>query len=363
MTRDGELIKMDFLGKLNSFISILNGAQESINEKVILRSCDKFDLSSVQSPSDYHAATSSPEIMSAIEDTVKDWMKQIELVICESEQIRREADNIGPRAELDYWKKRTSKFNYLLDQFKDQRVKSALGILQTSKSKLIPKWRDLDGKITEYGNEARDNVKYLYTLEKFCDPLYNSDPVSMVADIPGLINAVRMIHSISRYYNTSERISSLFLKITNQMINTCKSYLSMNGTQSIWSQPQSKLIKKFQDCIKLNQEYQNCFQKTKEKVAQMPNERPFDFSEMYIFGKFDTFIRRCQRIIDIFENISIYSKLSESKIEGMDVFANKFTSLVANLKKRTYDFLDQRTEFDQDYAEFKSGIKDLHVFF
>jgi len=207
-------------------------------------------------------------------------IKQIELVISESEQIRREPDNIGPRAELDYWKKRTSKFNYLLDQFKDQRVKSALGILQVARSKLLVKWRDLDSKITEYGNEARDNVKYLYTLEKFCDPLYNSDPVSMIADIPGLINAVRMIHSISRYYNTSERISSIFLKITNQMINTCKAYISVNGTQTVWSQQQSKLIKKIQDCIKLNQEYQICFQKTKEKVASMPDEKPFDFSEM-----------------------------------------------------------------------------------
>jgi len=36
----------------------------------------------------------------------------------------------------------------------------------------------------------------------------------MLECIPGLINAVRMIHSISRYYNTSERMTSLFVKVS-----------------------------------------------------------------------------------------------------------------------------------------------------
>ena len=58
-------------------------------------------------------------------------------MLAESEQMRREADDIGPRAELDHWKKRMSKFNFLLDQIKGPDVKAVLGVLQAAKSKTI----------------------------------------------------------------------------------------------------------------------------------------------------------------------------------------------------------------------------------
>ena len=62
--------------------------------------------------------------------------------------------------------------------------------------------------------------------------------------------------------------------------------------------------------------FKACFHKTKAKLEKMPNERPFEFSEMYIFGKFDTFTRRLKKIIEIFDTVNLYAQLSVSKIEG-----------------------------------------------
>ncbi|XP_051632386.1 dynein axonemal heavy chain 5-like, partial [Manacus candei] len=185
--------------------------------------------------------------------------------------------------------------------------------------------------------------------------------VSMVDAIPGLINTIKMIQSISQYYNTSEKISSLFVKVTNQMITACKSYIANNDTTTIWNQPQERVMEKLQAAIRLKQEYQNCFRKIKENLEQNPAERQFDFSEIYIFGKFETFHRRLIKIIDIFNTMKTYSVLQESKIEGLEGMITKYESIVDNIKSKHYNFLDQRkTDFDQDYEEFCREINDLH---
>ncbi|XP_078108036.1 dynein axonemal heavy chain 5 isoform X2 [Sander vitreus] len=356
-----QAVKQDFISSLESFVSVLAGAQESLQEKVTLKECDTFDLRVLKGPSDYMAAANSTETTEKIEACMKVWIKQIEQVLAESDQLRKEADDLGPRAELDHWKKRMSRFNYLLDQLKSPDVKAVLGVLLMAKSKLIKSWRELDTRITDAANEAKDNVKYLYSLEKFCDPLYNSDPVSMVDAIPGLINAIRMIHSISRYYNTSEKITSLFVKVTNQMITACKAYITNNGSYSIWDQPQQVVADKIKAAIHLNQEYQRYFHKTKEKLELTPSERQFDFSEMYIFGKFDTFQRRLNKILEMFSTIVTYSALQDSKIEGLETMGTRFQAIVLNMKKKHYSFLDQRrTDFDVDYEEFCKSTSELH---
>ena len=82
---------------------------------------------------------------------------------------------------------------------------------------LIQTWRELDSHITDASNESRDNLKYLYSLEHLCKPLYDNDPISMLDSIPALISTIQMIYAVSRYYNTSERMTSLFVKVTSML--------------------------------------------------------------------------------------------------------------------------------------------------
>lgn len=77
----------------------------------------------------------------------------------------------------------------------------------------MKEWRETDKKITFCYNEARDNSKFIQAIETSCHALYLDDPVNMKESILGLLQTVRLIYSVSQFYNTSERTSSLMVKV------------------------------------------------------------------------------------------------------------------------------------------------------
>ncbi|KAM4835098.1 dynein axonemal heavy chain 8 [Thomomys bottae] len=361
-SKQGESEKHIFIETINRYLSFLDGARISIEGTVMLKKIDHVDFSKLLTFKEVTSAASNSEMVHQLEEVLMVWYKQIEQVLIESEQMRKEADDSGPLTELEHWKRMSAKFNFIIEQIKGPSCKAVINVLNVARSKLLKNWRDLDARITDTANESKDNVRYLYTLEKVCQPLYNYDLVSMAHGIQNLINAIRMIHSVSRYYNTSERMTSLFIKVTNQMVTACKAYITDGGTNHVWDQETPAVLKKIQDCIFLFKEYQASFHKTRKQILESSGEKSFEVSEMYIFGKFEAFCKRLEKIKEMITIVQTYSALSNSTIEGIDIMAIKFKNIYQGVKKKQYDILDpRRTEFDTDFLEFMTKINGLEV--
>jgi dynein heavy chain len=337
----------DFLEALDKFTNAIGEIIVSLGDVVRLAPPKKFDDIKAKSKA-YHQNAQKPEVVSVFEETLSEWCKQIEVLLGEVTAIREENDESGPAAELEYWKARMAKFNSITDQLRSRRCKIVLGVLKYAKSPSLLNWKTIDMKITDAANEAKDNVKYLYILEKFTEPLYKCDPIQMIGALPGLINCIKVMHSIARYYNTSERMTALFVKVTNQMITCCKKYITRDG--NLWDQNKDELIEKFKACIDLNESYQHYYRKTKAELQLNPYGKQFDFSESAIFGKFDLFSWRVQKLIDLFTTVSQFSTLEDSTIEGLDQIMQRFKATIAIFNssgagaRKRYNFLDYRTE-------------------
>ncbi|XP_068593236.1 dynein axonemal heavy chain 5 [Cebidichthys violaceus] len=347
-----------FLSSVDQFVSNLSSARVNMERQFQLQQVVLPDaIEQLSSPADYTAAANNSELVECLEGVVSVWTNQIKQALTESEQMRKEADDVGPSAELEHWKRRMVTFNSLMEEVKRPQVKRTLGVLQLTKSRTLRTWIKLDGDITVVANEAKDNVKFLYTLDKFFGPLGKCTPTSILQHIPSLMTGIRMIHTVSRYYNTSERMTSLLLKLTNQMISTCRSYLWQGGAH-IWDQHRPELLQRISHCCNLNVEYKRSFKRVRDQLRENPEHRQFDFSENYIFWKFDAFCRRLEKIADMTSSLESLSALQHMKVQGIEKIYVRYQTIVSTTRTRTYDFLDHRKlEFDRDYADFQIQVQ------
>ena len=64
-------------------------------------------------------------------------------------------------------------------------------------------------------------MKFLYAIEELCQPLYSGSLTAMLDSLPSLINTILMVHAVSRYYHTSEKMTSLFVKVHYMTSHVC----------------------------------------------------------------------------------------------------------------------------------------------
>ena len=113
-----------------------------------------------------------------------------------------------------------------------------------------------------------------------------------------MMNSLKMIYTIARYYNTTERMTGLMCRITNQLIHACCDTLLLPvakdspsssdeaprvrvkrsrgrrkkrnplASQILWELPATAMVKRLQAALTMNEVYQNAYQKTKTKMCK-----------------------------------------------------------------------------------------------
>ena len=357
---------------LNKFASDLSEAIKSMSGEIKLRSPDR-DYEIENTPEKIREASENQDFVNHYAFLLQNWIDTINNYIDENPKGRVDPNEPGPHTELEFWRARNQRLTSINEQTRTKEVKTVLAVLhmankssiehnaKSDTTTLITNWKNVDIKITEALNEAKDNVKYLTTLEKFIEPLYSGTPQTIIDSLPALMNSVKMIHTIARYYNTVEKMTQLFTKITNQMITTCKkTILQGKSVDKLWLRDPDELIETMQSCIKLKDAYQTQYDSTKEKLQAMPKGKQFDFSKNQIFGKFDLFCRRMTKLIELFTIVRQFRSLAKHKLEDMDGLLAKFNEAIVEFQGERHDLLDYSNNyFDRRYVKFNVNVSGL----
>ncbi|TNN23576.1 Dynein heavy chain 5, axonemal [Liparis tanakae] len=100
-----------FLASVDRFLARLSSAKGDVEGRFRLRQLVLPDaVQQLSGPADYTAAANDSELVERLEGVASEWTNQIKQVLTESEQMRKEADDVGPSAELEHWKRRMVTF-------------------------------------------------------------------------------------------------------------------------------------------------------------------------------------------------------------------------------------------------------------
>eukprot|EP00957_Ditylum_brightwellii_P184130 14025192-Ditylum_brightwellii.AAC.1 len=210
--------KADFHAELDCFTNNITAALESLSGGLELRRPSSEQIKSYDTMDTRNFAqriNQNPEMIPHFEELLGEWCDEIESYLnapdrnstqqeSTSKNTSRVTDN-GPKGELEYWRTRMQRLTSITEQLKRKDCKNVIGLLSAltkgsgdqSKSKIIlllRRWKQIDIGITEAANEAKDNVKYLFTLQRFIEPLYSGTAQSVIDTLPALMNSIKVSH-------------------------------------------------------------------------------------------------------------------------------------------------------------------------
>lgn len=365
-------------GERQQFLYALSRYADTMSELQAPNPAGNFRLDKVedsvwkQVQSGTNRNRTAAEVLPSLEATVCGWISTVGGEVKGRPNYENEISNeeIGPKSEHELWKKRLSKLNLVEEQLRIVQVNRALQPLRDMKSPVVAQWTQVDADLTEALHEAKENVKYLSSLEKFFDVLYTGSPRQIISMLPALINNIKMMYTIARYYATDACMTALFFKITNQMIAACKCAINPQPHlfSKIWElaqQPDSlkKLLDDLNSCMDLNAAYGEEYRVAQRSLASKKGAKQFNFDELKFLGHFNLFKKRIEKLQRVFRTVEQFMLLKSYNIDQMEGLINRFEEHLSALKSKTQDVLNihDNNKFDTEYKHFETHIAELET--
>ncbi|KAH8092928.1 dynein light chain binding protein [Aureococcus anophagefferens] len=166
--------KHEFQRNVVWFESVLSHAMKQVKGDVLL-SVPNIDIE------DAKAASEDYDVVNQLEVAMESWSKLVATVV-EAENSKRPKTKGAPRGDRDILK-----------------------VLKMADAQMVATFNYNFGELQKLYVEAKDNVKFLTTLERHFKNITHGSFTTILDTLPSMMNAIRMVWIISRHYNTDLR--------------------------------------------------------------------------------------------------------------------------------------------------------------
>eukprot|EP01065_Artemidia_motanka_P041378 TRINITY_DN5358_c0_g3_i1.p1 TRINITY_DN5358_c0_g3~~TRINITY_DN5358_c0_g3_i1.p1 ORF type:complete len:4876 (+),score=1837.91 TRINITY_DN5358_c0_g3_i1:119-14629(+) len=332
-------------------------------------------------PAEIKAAQENDDLVQEIDEAVLKWNTHISHVI-EQQQQNDQATGKNPLSEIDFWKEKYAVLSAIYEQLALPQVKTMLKVLKESdQGGSYPNFEISYNNLSKMYFEAKDNVKFLSTLERHFRAITSVTPGKslqpIIDTLPSMMTAIRMVWTISRYYNTDEKMMRLLEKIANTIAEKVSRHIhvkSTPGQPSILSVSTPKGFEEAKQKILEGQtvleQWQKSYQKTRQDIEQTERDARWEFDKKRLFHTTDYMAKRCHDLYDIVDRLEYYHTVLGSQLKrvtkdtlGIEGIMKKVDDLKKPIETVAFDIFDDRANpsWTMQFDRFKRHVESMNT--
>jgi len=331
----------DLMNGLQKFASQVKHAVQQVAGEV------KLTMPTI-SIEDEAAAVSDPSVVVDLETVVADWTSQIQRVV--QHEMSKAPTGKGPLAEIDFWRSRSASLSTLYEQLHLPQVKKVIKVLEAASNKHeSDAFREFDLQLKELSKlhiEAKDNVKFLSTLERHFKSISQGSLGEIADTIPPMMNAIRMVWVISRHYNTDERMVPLMERIALELAEHVAVELDVKHVFKMEPVEAKTRISAAQNVL---EKWKETYFKVRAKIEESQRDQRWEFDRKRLFDRTEYMVQCCndihkvaQVLEDFYNILGPELKAVTGDSQGIDDVLRRVDALVVPLEQVPFDIFDRR---------------------
>ena len=198
-------------------------------------------------------------------------------------------------------------------------------------------------------------------------------PIPVPELLDNLLMIIRVIWVDSEFYNTREKLTGLFKKLSNGIIKICKNDIDLSKIKTGFIKSSEQCLNECISCLTIYKQKYKFNQRVHHKLSDIP----WVLDQGKIFAEVDAFIQRAKDLLEVCECQKHFARWIDGNQEKTPVFhgkvgtnisrslkeiENELGVLINSLFENTGDVLDvKKTTWHTRFRKFKQRIKDLEV--
>lgn len=300
-------------------------------------------------------AMKDQDLVASLEAAMAEWAQ----VLASAVQAQSEKGPVGssPLAEIEFWRERNSALSSLFEQLNLPQARKIMAVVEAASEdqNLLTSFKAQFTELTKLCVEARDNVKFLTTLERHFKNIANGPLGSILDTLPPMMNALRMVWIISRHYKDDARMGSLFARIANEIGNRCEMAIDVS---SIFRLPATDAVQIIEVAKSVLDGWFTVYMRVREIIEQGRDAR-WEFPRPMLFDRTSYMSEICTDLVKMVEILDDFYKFLGPELksvtgdtEGIDTVIARVQSMVMPVESLPFRIFDR--ERASEWAEVKT---------